>query len=388
MGIEKSTPIAMILPNQQEVAAFTIALAECGFRKIVAFTSTKEAYEVAVRQQFQLFVTRMDMPIWNGIIFIQKLRETGNYGMENHLFVCSKLDQGLTNTLYELDLPYVLVAPFNRQAIKDKFQHMLKTEGSLSSLELKYREAKSAYFNKLDDMALDIVDQVLAEKPEMEQALMLKGSIELDKKNLDQAQAIFSNVLKIYPKSAAALHKLAQIKMARNEFKAAADILNRLAEVNSYNIDLLQNAGLSCFNSDQLDLAKKHMGKVIAMDSTNKVAANVVAEVQVKQKDYDGIIATLKQTHNDKDMVSFLNNAGIKLSKGDDVPGAINMYTTALQHLTDSKYLYAVHYNLGIAYKKISDRESAVKHLRIAIQQKPDFDKAIASLKELEQKAA
>ena len=68
MGIEKSTPIAMILPNQQEVAAFTIALAECGFRKIVAFTSTKEAYEVAVRQQFQLFVTRMDMPIWNGII--------------------------------------------------------------------------------------------------------------------------------------------------------------------------------------------------------------------------------------------------------------------------------------------------------------------------------
>ena len=388
MIIEKSTPIALVLPNQAEIEAFTIALAECGFRKIVSFSSTKEAYELVTRQQFHLFVTRMEMPDWNGAVFIQKIRETGNYGMENHLFVCSKLDPGLINTLYDMELPYVLVAPFNRQAIKDKFQHLLKTEGSLSPEEDKYREARSAFFSNMMDMSFELINAVLAESPAMEKALLLKGEIELSRNSLDAAQQLFEAAAKANPKSSVALHKLAQVKMARNDFKGASDMLTRLAEVNPYNMTLLQNAGLSCFNSEQYDLAKKHMSKVIGLDSTNKEAANVVAEVQVKQQDYDGIIATLKKSHSDKEVVSFLNNAGIKLSKGDDVPGAIKMYSAALAYLQDSQYLYAIHYNLGVAYKKVNDRESAIKHLQISIKKKPDFEKAISSLKELEPKAA
>lgn len=388
MSIEKSSTICLVLPTQQEIEAFTIALAECGFRKILSFKSCTEAYEICTRQQVHSFITRMEMPDWTGITFIQKLRQTGNYGMETHLFVTSKLDSGLINTLAEVDIPYVLKAPFNRQAIKDKFQHLIQTENSLTPLIMKYREAKSAFYTNMLDMSEELVTQVIKECPTMEQALILKGDILLARKSLVEAEKCFTSAIVANPKSAAAMHKLAQVKMAGNDYAGASVILNKLATVNPYNINLLQNAGLSCFNSDQLDLAKQHMGKVIALDSTNKQAASVVAEVQVKQQDFDGIIDTLRKSHTDKDVISFLNNAGIKLSKGDDVPGAIKMYSAALNYLTESQYLYAIHYNLGVAYKKTNNREEAIKHLKIALKKKPDFDKAAASLRELEQIAA
>jgi CheY-like chemotaxis protein len=74
------------LKSQAEAEMFTQGLAECGLRRITVFTSGKEAYEVCARQQFPLFVTRVEMPDMSGLVVIQKLRATGNYGLEPNLY--------------------------------------------------------------------------------------------------------------------------------------------------------------------------------------------------------------------------------------------------------------------------------------------------------------
>ena len=174
MALDKNKPVAIIMPTQEEVDFFTIVLAESGFRRVTAFKSTTEAYEVTTRQQFDVFVTRMEMPVMSGIVYIQKIRETGNYGSETHLFVCDKLSGDLLALLFELDLPYVLTKPFQKPIAVAKFAHVVTTEATIPDEEVKFRDARSAYFNNLFDMASEMVEGVLKLKPDLEKAQLLK----------------------------------------------------------------------------------------------------------------------------------------------------------------------------------------------------------------------
>ncbi|MCX6129258.1 MAG: tetratricopeptide repeat protein [Proteobacteria bacterium] len=219
--LTNTMPVALLTSNQQEAQLFTSALGECGFRRFTTFTSGEEAYEVCSRQQFPLFITRMELADMSGIVFLQKLRETGNYGMEPHLFVCNKLDPKLVNILADLDLDYVLVPPLQKANIVQKFKHMIQTENNLSSVEVQYRDAKAAFSNNIFDMAESFIKAALAEKPDLEKAVILLGDIEAKRNNIALANQQYKTALSINPKSATAMHKLAQILMAQGEYGQA-----------------------------------------------------------------------------------------------------------------------------------------------------------------------
>lgn len=386
MALDKNKAVAIIMPTQEEVDFFTIALAECGFRRIVAFRSAEEAYEVAVRQLFDIFITRMEMPKMSGIVFVQKIRETGNYGSETHLFVCDKISNDLLTLLFELDLPYVMTKPFQKQATVQKFQHLVKSELEVSGSEQLFRDARSAYFNQIFDMALDIVDKVLVLSPGLEKAMVLKGDIFLRQNDVPNAKKVFESVLQVNSKSLTAVHKLAAVAMLENRPKEAAEMLNKIADLNPYHIKVLENAGISCLKADMLVEAEKHMGKLAAVDQSNKVSSSVVAEVRVKQGNYDDLVGVLSKTHGEKEIIQFLNNAGIKLSKDNDVQGALKMYkAAALQLEGKTPLLYAIYYNMGIAYKRLNDKMNSAVCYRKALKLNPEFEKAKSALAELDQ---
>ena len=376
-------PVALVVPTQAEVQLFTQALAECGFRRVVAFTSGKEAYEVASRQQFQVFVTRMELPDLTGIVLIQKLRVTGNYGLEPHLFVCDKLDSRLLGVVAEFDLDYVLVPPLTKPAIVQKFKHLVATENQLSPLEVRYRDGKAALAQGMLDMAEELALGVVEESPKLEKAVLLLGDVLAKRGDVAKAGEAFQRALKINPTSATAAHKLAQVLMSQGDHKSAAQMLDRLAAVSPYNIKLLENAGLSNFNLKRYDQAKAHMAKLGNLDESNKTASLVTAQIKIETGDYDGLVETLAKSHTEQELIRFLNNAGAKLSQGNDVEGALRMYKAAAEQIKSSKFLYAIHYNMGIAYKRLGKAKQARSHFEHSLRLKPDFDKATQALADL-----
>lgn len=386
--ITASTPVALIMPTQAEIALFMQALSACGLKKVTTFTSTHEAYEVATRQQFPIFVTRMEMPTTSGIVLIQKLRLTGNYGLEPHMFVCDKLDSRLLNVLAEYDLDYVLTAPYNVAAITEKLKHMINSENNLPKVEAQYRDAKSAFSSGLDEMAEEGIKGVLAEAPNLEKAILLFGDTLLKRNDFEAAREQYKKALAVNPKSAAAAHKLAQLLTAQGDHTQAADLLNRLAEISPFSIKLLENAGLSNFTIERYDEAKRHMSRLTAIDEKNKTASTMTAEIKIKTGDFDGIVDVLSKSHDEKAVIQFLNNAGARLSKGDDIDGALKMYTAALEQITDSKFLYAIHYNMAIAYRKKKQIDKTKSHLEKALKINPTFEKAMEILEELAKKGA
>lgn len=389
MPLDKSKSVAVLMPTQAEVDFFTICLGECGFRRVVAFRTAEEAYEVAIRQLFDVFITRMEMPKMNGIVFIQKIRETGNYGSETHLFVCDTIPSDLLALIYELDLPYVLTKPFQKASAVLKFKHLIATEASLSEPEQLFRDARSAYFNNIFEMALDSADKALKLSPGLEKAMALKGDILLKQSEIQGAKTIFQNILKNNAKSVTAFHKLASIALLENKHKEAADMFNKIADLNPFHIKILENAGISCLQADMLVEAEKHMTKLTNVDKTNKVSSTVVAGVKVKQGSYDDIVNVLSKTHGEKEIIQFLNNAGIKMSKDNDVAGALKMYkAAALQLEGKTPLLYAIYYNMGIAYKRLEDKMNSAVCFRKALKLNPEFTKATTALAELDGKAA
>ncbi|MCX6124272.1 MAG: response regulator [Proteobacteria bacterium] len=389
MALDKNKAIAVLMPTQEEIEFFTIGLAECGFRRVVSFRTAEEAYELVTRQQFDAFITRMEMPKMSGIVFIQKIRETGNYGSETHLFTCDSIQSSLLALLFELDLPYVMTKPFHKNILLQKFKHLISCEATLSPEEEIFREARSAYFNNIPDLALDAVDRVLKLKPTLEKALVLKGDILLKQNEIGKAEAVFQSVLKVNGRSLTAGHKLAQVALLQNRPIDAAALLNKMADLNPYHIKILENAGVSCLRADLIEDAERHMGKLSSIDPKNRVAATVTAEVSIKHGNYDSIVTTLGKSMNEKEIIQFLNNAGIKLSKDNDVVGALKMYKAAAQQLEGkTPLLYAIYYNMGIAYKRLDDKMNSAVCYRKALKLNPTFDKAKQALTELDSKVA
>jgi tetratricopeptide (TPR) repeat protein len=384
--LDKQSKIALILPTPPEVDLFMMGCGALNARNVTSFTSAKEAYEVAVRQQFDFFVTRMEMPDMTGIVLVQKLRETGNYGHEVHLFVSEKLDPRILNVLFELDINYVLVKPLDKKLVAAKIAHVFQTEARLPDFERRFREARAAFQGNLLDMAEELARALYQEQPNAEKVLILLGDIAAKQEKPQEMLVHYANAMKVNPKSAVAAHKLAHAYMKKGENARAAQLLNSLAHLNPYNIKLLENAGLSNLHANDLDKAQEYASKLKGLDDGNRTAGEVTAQVKIAKGDFSDLAGSLKGTHDDKEIVAFLNNAGVKLAQGSDVEGALRMYKSCIDQLQGSKYLHAVHFNMGIAYKKLDDWANAAKAYAAAVRLKPDFEKAAASLAECQRK--
>jgi len=383
--LQKSMPIAVITPDQAEADLFTAVLSELGFKKFTVFTSAKEAFEVCVRQLFPMFIIRMEMPELSGIVLIQKLRESGNYGLEVHLFVCNQLDSAVLNVLYEYDLNYVLSGEIRKNTIREKLQYMFAQESALHPNELEYRSARSAMYTNHLAMSEDILRKVLKSEPLLEKALVLMGDIYLRRAESTNAMQMYRKALTINSSSVGAAHKIAAVYLMRGEYTQAANALNDLVKLNPYNIKLLENAGLSNLGADRLDIAKSHMERLSGIDATNQTASEVMVSIKIKQGDYAGMIDLLRRSHDEKSLIQFLNNAGVKLSKGHDPAGALSMYKAAVEQLGDEhKYAHAIYYNMGVAWRRLDNAPRAIQLLKKALRLKSDFEKAQVLLEELE----
>jgi tetratricopeptide (TPR) repeat protein len=112
-----------------------------------------------------------------------------------------------------------------------------------------------------------------------------------------------------------------------------------------------------------------------------------MASIAIKEGRIRDACDVLQESHGESELVQFLNNEGVKLSQNNDVPGAIKMYTKCLEAVRHNPYIYAIYYNLGLAYSKLHQNELAADCYRQALKCKPDFERAAQALARWEKMA-
>ena len=385
---ERDVKVAIVAPSSVEGEMLHCVARECGFTNALVFTDTRKALEVAKRQQFGLFISFNEFPGMTALTMMQTLRSTGNYGVEQHLFLVDPITPEVLLVLVENNITHALTKPFSADRIAQKLTHLWHEETNMSPFETAFREAHAAYSAGLMDMAMELAMRLLKLHGLNEKLLLLLGDAYSKTGHPTESRKFFEKAMAVNPGSAAAAHKLAHTYMLEKDFAKAADLMNELVKLNPLNIELLAHTGLSNFEIGNFDAAKGAMCHLQKLDSERKDAAQVLAQVAIKEGDYETALAQMTGNHDKKEIIQLLNNEGIKLAQKEQFQAAIEMYLKGLTAVTESPYVYALYYNLGLAYSRIHDNANAAKFLRKAIEIKPDFEKATLALSRLELKSA
>ncbi|HYX35450.1 MAG TPA: tetratricopeptide repeat protein [Oligoflexus sp.] len=385
---EKTTKVAITARTKDEGDMLSHVARACGFDQIQTFSSPRVTAEVAKRNQFQLFITHHDFPDMTGLTMIQTLRSTGNYGIEPHLFLVDHLTPEIMLVLNENNITHVLAKPYSADRTHQKLMHLWKEETHMTPAEAEFREAHAAMNSGLMEMAQELAVKNLRAHGPSEKLLLLLGDVETKLNHASEARRYYDAAQKVNPKSSSAAQKLAQTYMLEKDFAKASELMNELTKLNPLNIELLANAGLSNFEVGNLDEAKDAMNRLQGLDKERKDASEVLAKVAIQEGDYDTAMKQLSGTHDHKELVQLLNNEGVRLSHNQDIDAAIAMYVKCIGLIGAHPYVYALHYNLALAYHKQNDNANAILSLRKALELKPGFEKAASVLSKLEPKSA
>lgn len=383
--LDRNSKVALVLSDSKLMDNFQREFVQSRINSIVQFKEVEEAYSIATRQLFDLFVVGIEMPDNPGITLMQRIRECGNYGCEPFLFVGDKIDNATLSLFMEYDVDYVLRPPLNKNSIHDKVSYILARENNLPSELREYRDAKSAFQTGMLDMANELNNKVIADGKLPEKAFLLKGDIALKEWKLDQAAEAFKAAQAANPRSIAALYKLSKVHISQGETDIARQILEKLAEQSPNHLNILANAGLTNYELGNLGKAKTYMNRLEVLDRTNRTATEVMTNIDLDEKNYEGIAERLTRSHSEKEIVSMLNNAGVKLSQEEDLDGAIRIYTDCLCVIKRKDYMGKICFNLAIAYKKKGNKARAIDFCSKAISASPDLQKARDMLSRLGQ---
>ena len=382
--IDLHKPLCLVLKSTEELAFFNNAFRILGFTDIIGFDDADAALAAIMEFNYDFFVIRMEMQQMSGLVLIQKMYASGKYGHETHLFIADKFEQKILNVLGEYDINYVMSKPFSFQRIEQKFQYMFAKENELSPSEKLLRRARVDLFSGRLDQAAALLVKLRTQSDTGLRALILSGDVEIRKGNSRAARSFYEKALALAPDSAVASHKIADSYVKEGDFAKAEQIISRVTGDNPYNIRLLENAGIAYFETGDKARTQQTITAIRQIDRRNKISTEVESRIFIREGNFEKLIDTLAVSHSDEDLVSFLNNEGVKLSKGGSFATAIAMYSQCLAKMGANKYRYILYFNMAASHKKMGDMSQAVKLLNMALDVNPSYDKAIDALKQLE----
>jgi Tfp pilus assembly protein PilF/CheY-like chemotaxis protein len=376
--------VAVVASTKEEGDILFHILRSFGIEQIRVMLDSREVLNLDPQETFHLFVLRHETTGLSGISLMQRIRASGNYGTENYLILVDSISEAMKPVFEEFDIRYVLPKPFTADRIAGRLESLLRAESELSPFEITMRSARGAYYSGLLTMARELCLSMFRTHGYQERILTLLGEIALKEKKTSEARKFFTAALKVNPGFLPATHRMAVSHMYDRNYKEAATMLDELLPRNPLNLQLLADSGQASFEVGNHDKARLTMLHLKQLDEKDRLAADVLAKVAMAEGRVLDACRHLRKSHSDAELVQFLNNEGVRLSKEKDLDGAIRMYEQCLGEVHESEFAHAIYYNLGLAHAKRREHGPAVQYFQMALARKPDFVKAQQALARLE----
>ena len=180
--------------------------------------------------------------------------------------------------------------------------------------------------------ALNLVDEVLAESPTNNRALMIRGTIALSKRDAPQAIADFSTLLRDQPNNLRVVRQLAAAYILNGQEDLAKDLVQRAVEIDSSSKDLNLLYARLQGKDQEFDSAISTVNQLIETDNQDLASIKTLFDLQVASKDYEGAKETadkLKSISEDNPLGYYLS--GVLSQNDNDISSAERDYLTALE---------------------------------------------------------
>ncbi len=219
------------------------------------------------------------------------------------------------------------------------------------------------------DKAKATLEQILAENPQDNDALLMRGKFNLQDQNFDAAIADFRGVLKDQPSNAEVFGLLAQAHMQKGDSRLARDNLQRAVEADPQNADARIKYARLLISQKEYELANKQIDSALKQDPANIPALIAQSDILAATNDEKGLtlaVDNLKVAAPDNPEGYF--RAGRILRAKGESEAALAEYEKALaltQGVGEALMLSEI-VDLELKMGRINEAESRVKQVLTA----------------------
>lgn len=215
----------------------------------------------------------------------------------------------------------------------------------------------------------------------MARKCMVEGELQGAEKWLERAVTRNPNFLR-------ALHLLADIYIMTNRFNDALVILEKLKASNPRSLKTLTKMGRCYAARNEPMRAEKYLSDAIIIDEFCKEAREELGKVKFCLKEFELARELFSQSSSPRPLAAYFNKIGIDLVQEGKYGASIEHYRWAQFVLPGNEQSHLLFFNIALAYAKWGRLKEAVSYARLAKVRAPEYDKAVALLKKLEERSA
>lgn len=363
LGLKK---VVLIDPDTDVLFACEEMLTKVGCPSIERFEDGKSAVEwLTASPEVDLILMEWRIPGLMGPILVQRVRSHGH--LQVPIVIASSLVKRDDRILLkEMGCDEILEKPFDTNAFYSTLIYTLQQNRAPTEQKSLQRKIRTLLEGKKILEAERLIAHFIQDERVTSAA---KKEIQMDHKFYqglyEKAADLGAQALQEGGDSLYLLNQLGKCFLHLKKFEASLKCFERAQSQSPMNVErLFKMADISLRLGNEKD-AKQNLDKVDQLDPTNPKGQAVKAKYEIEHGSTDNAANIMNQLDSAKDIVSFMNNRAVALSRAGRFEEGINLYKKTLATLPKDweELVNIVEYNLALAYTRYGEYENALASL-------------------------
>jgi tetratricopeptide (TPR) repeat protein len=246
------------------------------------------------------------------------------------------------------------------------------------------RESRADGF-KYDQNKLDAkVEELYQKFPHDTKVKLEFGNLNFRQNKYTEALVLASDLVAREPMNLRAMNLMARAMMKTGQWDKALDTLEQAQILSPSNPERLVMIGDACYGKGDLNKALQCYEEAADLDPDMIPAAHrQMGQIKLEMGQVEEALNLFKNSVSEDESAGFFNNAAVAAVRDGKPEQALKLYETAMRALKTNRLKPLIHFNIALSHRRLGDNESAVKHLKKALQIDPNYEKAKVQLDQI-----
>lgn len=337
-------------------------------------SSVRDAQIALLTANVGLFICEWQLDGRNGVQFCREIKKKPAYQKTPFLLLSVESLRKDVILASEVGVDGYLLKPFSFEEFQETLRIVMKSVISPNQLNAMLSDGLRKTRDGDLDEAEAIFQDVLIQNPMSARALSGLGQIALQRNNIERAISLYKSAIEVNPEYVEGLRQLLELCVKHQPVDNWLPLACRAHEMSPENPKYTIILAQAMLHLKKFEQSEQFFKKTIRLSPKLAEAYKGLGRLHLIQDDYDSAMKNFKRAIDlDDSDVSLLNSLGLTYIKMGRVVEGIEKYQSALElQPKDHRILF----NLGYANEKNGDLSQARFYYNEALVQNPDYTKA------------